>query len=238
MSLRAQDVPPEIAQNALLDRLLVIVKSRWRSILAIEEPEGVPVHQIRWRGREADLNGVQVGEHIPPLVVDGAVRLVRDYHIKLGRRDHVLPSCPSCCRSPGRSEWWRRTAWRSYRNYRKDLGLRFFWEEFLESVVARLIPKRFSVRQEQNLLRFGLQEHIDDGHSHPGLSRACAMTTRALPISLCICSITRLAHSMLFQAINDLLSIFTRPSLFVLSTWNLSAPDLSGKKNPFTIRGL
>ena len=84
----ADPVDVEVDVDAVGDRLLVAVL---HDEVLVEEAERL----LRGRGGEADQEGVEVFEHLPPEVVDGAVALVDDDDVEgldAGRRGCRRPS--------------------------------------------------------------------------------------------------------------------------------------------------
>ena len=172
MRLGSKDAPAEINKHPVFHGFVVRVQCGWCPVTAAKEPECVLLDDLRWCGGQADLDRIEVREHILPLVVDRAVRLVRDDQVELSRGEQKFPGAvlfqidllerldrgdkkPFCLVVfPG-----------------KDGALRLFAEKLFEPFVHGLVTQRPAVRKEQHFLDHALfHEDLDNRHCHPGLA--------------------------------------------------------------------
>ncbi|KAF5042277.1 hypothetical protein DSECCO2_514320 [anaerobic digester metagenome] len=172
--LRSEDAFAEVDQDAVLHRLVVGVERGRHMVVAVEEPESVPVDQLGGCRRQPDLHGVQVRKDVPPLVVDAPVRLVGEDQVELAWRDEI-PAVLVLLRVDLLKRLDRGDVEPPFLVVPalQDLVLRLVGEELQEALIPRLVAERLPVGEEEHLLcPVFLQEGVDDRHRNAGLPRA------------------------------------------------------------------
>ena len=158
---------------AVLHGLLQVIVRRRQLSFAVEEPEGVAGDEIDRRGRQADLEAVEIVKHVAVDVVDAAVRLVGDDQVE---ESHIEGLEDLLHRRVGGEE----DAFARVELFTRELTMRMGSDRKVFEGVLGLLPELPAVAKEQDALDpSGADQQVGKRDRDAGLAGAGRLDDRA-----------------------------------------------------------